>query len=193
MRQTLRKTFARKALMLVALLVGAVNGAWAEDVVFDFTQSNDAYGSGVTPLSKVDLTEGETTFTNGGVTIKYTTKGGSTNLRWWTDGVRAYNGNVFTIEAADAEIASIAIEGSIVVEEVSTTGGSISSNTWTAPSVGGVSSVAFKGNHTSGNRTITKVPHYSLSRTTSPSGHRDCSRCRRGTRRHSWKRVRSRA
>ena len=30
MKQTLRKTLALKALMLVTMLVGAINGAWAE-------------------------------------------------------------------------------------------------------------------------------------------------------------------
>ncbi len=153
MKQTLLKTF-----MLATAFAMSI-GAWAqtEEVVFDFTQSTNDYRSGITPLGNKDLTEGETTFTNSNVTIKYAEKGGTTNLRWWSDGIRAYNGNIFTIEAADAEIERIQIEGTITIVETSETGGSISSNTWTQPNGGSVSSVSFKGNHTSKNKTITKV------------------------------------
>jgi len=152
----MKQKLLKRTVLLLCALVAGMSSVWAEDVVFDFNQDTENYGSGVEPLSKTDLVEGTTTFTNDDVTIKYTTKGGNTNLRWWTDGLRVYKDNVFTIEAVE-EIESISVEGSITIVETSSTGGTISSNTWTKPTAGGVKSVSFKGNHTSGNKTITTV------------------------------------
>ncbi len=45
MKQTLRKTFALKALMLVAMLVGAITNAWADESTLNFTAACSGSGT----------------------------------------------------------------------------------------------------------------------------------------------------
>lgn len=152
----MKKLYQLRTFLLLAVFSLLAGTAIAQtDVVFDFMQNTNDYGSGVTPLSNSDIAVG-TSFTNGDVTFKYE-QGGSTKLRWWSDGIRAYKDNEFSVTATDGEISSIAFEGTITVVETTSTGGSVSSNVWTAPAAGGVTSVTFKGNHTSKNKTITKI------------------------------------
>ena len=144
-------------LLLCALVVGSMS-TWATDVTFNFQQNSDDYGSGVTTGSS-DLAV-NTTWTISPVSVKYITKGGSTGLRWWntTDGLRTYKDNVWKIEVPDGyEIESVVYSGSITPVETSSTGGTISSKTWTKPKAGGITAISFKGNHTSGNKTINKI------------------------------------
>ena len=56
MRQTLRKTFALKALMLVALLVGSISGAWAEDKWVKTAASDLATGDVVVIVDQTSST-----------------------------------------------------------------------------------------------------------------------------------------
>ena len=148
-------------MMLVAVLCTAFAGqAWATDpsVTFNFKQDSDDYGSGVSTGSS-DLAI-NTTWSISPISVKYITKGGSTGLRWWntTDGLRTYKDNVWQIEASSGyEIESIVYAGSITPVETSATGGTISSKTWTKPKEGGVTLVTFKGNHSSGNKTINSI------------------------------------
>ena len=64
MKQTLRKTLALKALMLVTMLVGAINGAWAQEVYYTLdtnnaaskTNSNSYAGSGTVTVDGIEWT-----------------------------------------------------------------------------------------------------------------------------------------
>ena len=156
-----QKFFLLKAFFLLcALVVGSPSVLADETVIFDFQQNTNDYGSDVTPAASTDLAVG-TTFTNGYSTFKYDAKGsGTTNLRWWStsDGLRSYKGNRFTIASTAGEIKSITIDGTCVLVETSSTGGTISnSRNWTKPDAGGISSVSFECNQSSGAKTIKKI------------------------------------
>ena len=156
-----------RMLLLVALLVGSTSVCG--QVVFDFQQDSEAYGwTGGTPAGGDDgeMRVGDE-FVNGSVKFIYSSAGeATTGLRWWntTDGIRVYtkkntsNTNQFKIKCTAGEISKIVIVGTLVLSEVSSTGGTISSSrTWTAPASGGVTEVEFKGTHTSGNKNIKSV------------------------------------
>lgn len=151
-----------KMLLLFALVVGSVTSVWAEnqDVVFNFLQNTESYGWSGTPAASSDLTVGDV-FTNGFVTFTYTAKGsGTTHLRWWStgDGLRSYKGNKFKIATSVGTIEKITIEGTCVLVETTSTGGSLASNrNWTKPETGGVTKVEFECNQSSGNKTIKKI------------------------------------
>lgn len=159
MKQELLNSLRLRVCLLVAVMAFAVNGAWADSKTFTFTQNTDAYGSGVKPANNTDL-EVNTTFTIAPVSVKYTVKGGTTDLRWWntTDGLRAYKDNQWAIEVADGyEIEKVEYTGTIQIAETTSTQGSIKNNTWMKPTQGGITSVSFKGTHTSSNRTIQSI------------------------------------
>ncbi len=154
-----KQNFLTKMLLLCALIVGS-SSVWADNIVFDFQQSTNAYGWSGTPANSSDLTVGDT-FTNGSVTFTYTAKGsGTTDLRWWStgDGLRSYKGNKFKIATSSGTIESITISGTCTLSESSSTGGTISnSRNWTKPEAGGVTEVEFECNQSSGAKTIKKV------------------------------------
>ena len=155
-----QKFFLLKAFFLLcALVVGSPSVLADETVIFDFQQDTNDYGSGVTPAASTDLAVG-TTFTNGYTTFRYDAKGSGTTLRWWStsDGLRSYKGNRFTIASTAGEIKSITIDGTCVLVETSSTGGTISnSRNWTKPDAGGIYSVSFECNQSSGAKTIKKI------------------------------------
>ena len=148
--------------LLFALVVGSVTSVWADnqDVVFNFQQNTESYGWSGTPAASSDLTVGDV-FTNGFVTFTYTAKGsGTTHLRWWStgDGLRSYKGNKFKIATSVGTIEKITIEGTCVLVETTSTGGSLASNrNWTKPATGGVTEVEFECNQSSSNKTIKKI------------------------------------
>ncbi len=159
----MKKTFTILIAAIAAILIMAqpkmVVGQTKTDPTFTFTQNSNAYGWSGTPANSTDLAVNDV-FTNGDITFTYTAKGsGSTNLRWWstTDGLRSYSGNRFKIATSNGTIESIAFTGSCVLTEYSSTGGSISSQTWSQPQSGGVTAVEFTCSQTSGNKTIKTV------------------------------------
>lgn len=162
----MKKVFLKSILLLCALIVGSSN-LWGQ--TFNFQQNTEAYGWGGTPASgdasTCTLAEDDK-FTNGDIQFVYSSKGGaSTDLRWWntSDGLRLYGAagpktNHFIIKALNGrKIKSVSIVGTFTLAEVaSPVTGSISKNTYTAPS-GGIVEVEFMGTHTSGQKNIKSV------------------------------------
>jgi len=145
MRQTLRKTFARKALMLVALLVGAVNGAWAQDESVTFSEQGYSNSDAIEKYEGTDFT------------ITFNKGTNSNSPKYYTTGaaIRIYGGGYMTVASDTKTIEKIELtfasgEGN---NEITTDAGTYDSGTWT----GSANSVTFTIGGSSGHRRIASV------------------------------------
>ena len=147
MKQTLRKTFALKALMLFAMLMGSLNAAWADEETVTFSEQGYENGSAIA------LYEGQ----NFKIVFD---KGTNNNApKYYTTGeaIRTYGGNFFTINSLTSNITIESIALSFASGEgsnaITTDVGTYENGTWT----GSASSVKFTIGGTTGHRRISAI------------------------------------
>lgn len=110
--------------------------AVVEDGVFDFTQSENDYGSGVKASSGSSFVE-NSTWVAGSVTMT-TSKGTGNGVRWWlnndkTTELRVYKGSDFTISVGEGYfINSIELDG--VRSGLKASNGTMNNGTWSGKS-----------------------------------------------------------
>lgn len=146
----------RKTLLTLFTFVACMATAWAEDVVFDFTNPTGLTPS-VTPdeeASKTGVEFEDVTFTNGEVSIALNKGGATTPIRIWTTTkltteLRTYKNSSFTISASQ-NITSITFEGGKATTMNTGDVGTFANKVWT----GSANSVTF---NVTGTLNITKI------------------------------------